>query len=172
MSLLDCLPLELQELIYEKKFDLETKDLQAFTDDFDLSIKSTQKIKYVKDRYNTINRYRCVVNLMYKPTQKCIIIPYSFPIVNSEYEHPSAKDILHSLSYDAYYLTEGNWLYIRKENGEWDIDRSYKNYKKNSDEHGHMSFKDFVYWKNTVKKIEKVLEDRFTKFIKCYQEEL
>jgi hypothetical protein len=172
MSYMDCLPLELKEMIFKKKFYLETKDLQAFVDDFDVSIISTTKLNEFKDRYEHITRYRCMVHLMYKPTKKCLIIPYSFPIINKKYIHPSAKDIVYSLSYDAYYMKERDWIYIRKANREWDINRSYKNYINNSNEHGYMSIKKYVYWKNIVKKLEIVLEDRFTKFIKCYQEEL
>lgn len=171
MSYFDILPVELQETIYAYKFHLETKDLQSFVDDFDVSILSTKKTKENNNKLNNILHYQSQVHLMYKPTRKCMLLPYGYVIVNSNFKKPSTREIIYNMCYNAYYLRYGLWTCVKNMNGEWDTDCSYRNYENNSNEHGHMSLKRFVYWKNMVRKIEIMLGDRFHKFIKCYEEE-
>lgn len=165
MSLLDNLPLELQEVIYNAKFELETKNLQAFVDDFDMKIISTRKMKESKDMFghNHIIRYKHKVHLTYKPTRKSMIVPYTHGVfANNDIGIPSKYDVVQSLSLDAYYFHEGDWTHVQNKQGEWVQDFSYQNYESNSD-HG-LSLATFILWKNIVKKLELILQERFDKF--------
>jgi hypothetical protein len=153
------------------KFNLETKSLQAFVDDFQMTVLYSKKIKESKDvwGFNHIIRYKHKIHLLYKPTSKCIIIPYTHGVFVNESKLPAKKNVIHSLVLDAYLWYEGEgWSDVQDENGNWCKDYSYQNY---CNSHDDMVFKDFVAWRNEVKKLKIILGDRFNKFIEFHNED-
>jgi hypothetical protein len=173
MSYFDILPVELQETIIKYKYELETKNLKAFVDDFDMKIISIIKTNESKDIWgrNHIIRYNCKVNLTYKPTSKSIITLYSYGIINCSNKLPCKYDIVQSLSFDAYWFREGDWTYLKNSNGEWYRNFSYDNHVQQG-QGTPMSYKQFIFWKNSVQKIEIMLGDKFNKFMQYYNEDM
>jgi hypothetical protein len=164
MSLLESLPVELQTMIYEHKFHLETNSLQAFVDDFEMKVLYTKTV-YIRD----FIKYKRTIHLMYKPTQKCMIVHYSHCESEKSISRFSKKDVIHSLAGDVSFWEQGDgWCEVRDEFGVWYKDYSYENYCKTFD---NMSFKKFVYWRNEVKKLQLMLKDRYDKFVECYDDE-
>lgn len=174
MSYLDILPVELQETINVYKYELETRNLQAFVDDFDMKVISIIKANESRDCYsmNHTLRYKCKMHLTYKPSCKSIIIPYSYGVSTSNLiKLPSKYDVVQSLSFDAYWFCEGDWTYVRRNiEGGWYRDFSYNNYVQQG-EGTPMSYKRFIFWKNSVKKMKVMFGNRFGRFMQCYSEE-
>lgn len=70
---------------------------------------------------------------------------------------------------DVYMWEQGDgWCEVRDEFGVWCKDYSYENYCKTFD---NMSLKKFVYWRNEVKKLQSMLENRYDKFVECFNDE-
>lgn len=171
MSYLENLPIELQEIIYKHKYHLETKDLQAFADNFDMKIISNIKRIGSKDSWHTSfeKKYNVKINLTYKPSSKSIIMLY-FMETNNIKELPSKYDAVHTLSSNAYWFRIGYWSLVRNNVGGLSRDLSYGNYAQNV-EGSCMSFKQYKTWTNFVKKIEIMLGDKFNIFMQRYSEE-
>jgi hypothetical protein len=160
MSLLESLPVELQTKIYAHKFDLETNNLQAFVDDFEMKVLYTETV-YICD----FIKYKHTVHLMYKPTQKCIIVNCSQCEWENYTTEFSKEKVISSFLCDVYMWEGDDWSNVRNEFGVWCKDYSYKNSCKTI---GYISLKKFVYWRNKVKKLRSILENRYDKFVECY----
>lgn len=163
MSFLESLPVELQTIIYAHKFHLETNNLQAFVEDFEMKVLQTETV-YIRD----FIKYKHTIHLMYKPTQKCIIVHYSRCESERYTSQLSKMKVINSLLVDVYMWECSDWSDVRNEFGVWCKDYSYINYRKSYD---NLSFKKFVYWRNEVKKLRSMLENRYEKFIECYNDE-
>lgn len=176
MSLFDLLPRDLQEVIMKSKFDIETNCLQAFVDDFEMKVLSSRIKKVCGDRYNPIVRYKHKILLTYKPTGKCLITPYSHGVSPGDKITPKKSQVVHGISYDAYWFNEGDWTYKRNSQGGWNRTCTYRDYiedsiVQNGEGSELMTFRRFIRWRNIVRKTELMMQDRFERFMACSEED-
>lgn len=176
MSLFDTLPFEIQDIIMQYKYVLETNCLQAFVDDFEMQVLSSKVVKVTEYRYDTITRYTHKIRLTYKPTGKSVITSYGHGVSLGDKVIPKKSHVVHGNAFDAYWFKEGDWTYKRNSQNDWDRTYTYKDYVDDCiKQHGHatklMSYQRFVRWRNMVRKTELMMQDRFERFIACSEEE-
>lgn len=167
MSLFENLPCDIQMVINEYKIELETKDLYAFIEDFDMIVTSCKKLHEEFDtwREKMVYKYRYNVHLTYRPTNKAFITTYTQTVHEGEPNIPRKKDLLYCLSMDLDMFLHGDWSFVRYDEmtNKWIQKYSYQTYLQS---YKNMSKKEFLDWKYTMKRLRLVLQDRSEKFIK------
>lgn len=167
MSYLDLLPEDIYNYILDIKHGLETKDLQAFADNFVMKVVSIKRVSTSKNgmwNQRTHHRYDAVIHLTYKPTQKSMITSYGYGAYDNEDSKPKKLYVIHGICFDAYFYKEGCWALYEDDNGNYQTNFSYAQYCE-SGEGSEMTYKQFIRWKVQVRKTELILGDAFDKFI-------
>jgi hypothetical protein len=169
-SHLDKLPSEIIAIIMQYKHKLETENLKAFSDDFIMHVIKCKKVKtYIYPCKTKFYFYESIVHLTYKPTQKSIIMPFSFGAYESEEPKPEILNIIDKLCLDAYYIKNGEWVCFMDNNGQWKTDFSYQKYCE-SEEEPELTLQQFIRWRVQVRKTELMLGDEFEKFVSLHSE--
>jgi hypothetical protein len=169
MSYFEILPTDVQSYIMDIKYNLETKDLQAFSDNFVMCVVSIKRVSTSKHDLRVYHRYNSVIHLTYKPTNKSIITHYGYGAYEGNDNLPSKMYVVHGICFDAHYYKHGDWIYYKDTHDRWQKDWSYERYCEN-EEGTNMTFKQFIRWKVQVKKTELMLGNAFEKFLLCYDE--
>lgn len=157
MGLILSLPHDLDRYIMQLKVEMETKDYQAFLEDFKVELGEHRYIDNIIEKEDiTLGVCLWDVNLTYKPRNVSLMFTHESYLVNSNYK-PSKKEIINVLKSHAKCAITGEWICVVDKRGEW-----YYNHEVNK---GDVSLKQLKLWRNHAHHLKYVLGTRFDKFM-------
>lgn len=153
------LPKDLEMKIMKMKFDEETKDYQAFIDDFKVEL---GEYKLNDDYYDKEDNYQgCYeyeVKLTYIPRSVSVIFTYTYTTYMCRYDlRPSKKMIINQLKSHARFATIGEWKRVTDRSGEW--------YYNSTIGIGDVCKAKLALWNDHMSLLKMLLGTRFDKFI-------